>query len=56
MLDGALPGSRDLSANPRNRINCALADNDAETNMKATQLNPARFHSALPAFHPLPKA
>src|SRR3954470_24381503 len=43
MLDDALPGSRVLSAAGQNRINCALADNDAETNMRAAERNPVRF-------------
>jgi hypothetical protein len=37
MLDGTLPGSRDLSTNRQNRIKCALADNDAEANIRAVQ-------------------
>jgi hypothetical protein len=33
MIDGVLPRSRDLSALPPIASNCALADNDAETNI-----------------------
>jgi len=53
MLDDALPGSRVLSATGQNRINCALADNDAETNMRqGGRIRPKA--APLPASPPLP--
>jgi hypothetical protein len=41
MIDGVLPRSRDLSVTAALALNCALADNDAETNIGWSATNTA---------------
>jgi hypothetical protein len=42
MIDGTLPRLRDLSAMAADRINCALADNLAETNIRGCAVKPSQ--------------
>jgi hypothetical protein len=55
MIDGVLPRSRDLSALPLIASNCALADNDAETNI-GWEATGTAVPAPLPASNALPKA
>jgi hypothetical protein len=55
MIDGVLPRSRDLSATALIASNCALADNDAETNI-GRYATSAAVPAPLPASNALPKA
>jgi len=56
MIDAVLPRSCNLSAKPKDRLNCALADNDAATNMVAARGEFPPEAAPLPASPPLPKA
>jgi hypothetical protein len=53
MIDGVLPRPRNLSANGTIASNCALADNDAETNMEAARRSRGDL-SALASLPPTP--
>jgi hypothetical protein len=55
MIDGMLPRSRNLSGMALLASNCALADNDAETNI-GWEATSTAVPALLPASNALPKA